>query len=126
MLDEGGVLLAVDRANLAEVTEWLYSAKHDRLGLAIARGEVRPWLIGHAHHEHVAMQAVSNAPGPLPRAKPVLLDVGVTANRGEVDAALEALLVSSADMSYLVNGWRAVSLEHLRGSCSTLTTTHAS
>jgi hypothetical protein len=115
MLDEGGVLLAVDSRNHEAITFCLESAQHESLNRAIERGELRPWLFGHAHMEHLVKGALSRAPMTMPRAKPVLLDVGVNATRDDVDVAL-ATQLSAPTVAFLENAWRAISLEVLYGS----------
>ena len=112
MLDEGGVLLAVDSANAESIEEWLDTAQHERLRAALARGKVRAWLIGHAHLEHLAINSISILPVPLPRAKPVVLNVGVGASRAQVDDAL-ATRLAAPSVEFLQTGWRAVPLDCL-------------
>lgn len=115
MLDEGGVLLAVDSVNAASLAQMLEAAQHERLRSAIELGQVRPWLIGHAHLEHLAINALSKTTAPLPRAKPVLLEVGANASRDRVDDAL-AVRLAAPSVEFLQNGWRAVPLECLYGN----------
>lgn len=112
MLDEGGVILAVGATSVGSLRDVLGTAEHDRLRSAIDLGAVRPWLIGHAHLEHLAISTLARSPAPLPRAKPILLDVGAGATRKQVDEAL-ATQLERRNAEWLRNGWRAVSLEHL-------------
>jgi len=112
MLDEGGVLLAVDSADAESLVQWLDTAQHERLRTAVDRGKIRAWLIGHAHLEHLAINSISTNSAPLPRAKPVVLDVGVGACRAQVDDAL-ATRLAAPSVEFLQTGWRAVPLDCL-------------
>lgn len=53
LLDEGGVILSVESALVAEVAEALAAADTARLEARCREGRVAPWLFGHALHEHL-------------------------------------------------------------------------
>lgn len=110
MLDEGGVLFATDAKDAPAVELLLENGDHHQLATLACAGRVKAWLLGHAHAEHLAKVALTDSKAPLPRAKPVVLPVGVDAARREVDLALAARLCDS-EFCAARDGWRAVALE---------------
>lgn len=112
MLDEGGVLLNTSRDQARSIEALLDTADHRGLAAQVRQRALQPWLIGHAHAEHLAKAALHLTAVPLPRAKPILLTAGLDASRQAVDAALAERL---QDPSFCADrdGRRAVSLVDL-------------
>jgi hypothetical protein len=90
MLDEGGVLLAVEANALQQLEACLDAGSHGDLLDLSRRGLIRPWLFGHAHLELVAKQRALGLRTELARAKPVVLPCGAGATRAQIDAAFAA------------------------------------
>lgn len=111
ILDEGGVVLATAPNACGAVNRLLDLGQHEDLRSMIDAGVVRPWLLGHAHLEHLAKHHAALL-APLPRAKPVVLEIDANAPRSLVDEGL-ARCVSDPKFCSARDQRRAIALHDL-------------